>query len=147
MCFLTGSLVNIQNCVNCIVNSTKCFTVHNNYFSPWQHEHLTQSLPNSHCVRLQRCHRHSNNSVTVLALERSIFISGGIDFFLIKTLNCNKFKEKQSWVHKSLRVETWAHTNTDLSPAQYRHWWYILWCGWHFSERCMIDFSITTGND
>lgn len=37
----------------------------------------------------------SNNSVTLLALKRSIFISGTIDFHLIKKLNFNKFKEKE----------------------------------------------------
>lgn len=109
--------------------------------------------PDSHDSRvLWRC---SNNSATVSARDRSIFISEAIDFFLIKTLNCNKFKEKEHWVQmrasRSRDPELWSlpppSTTAQLSSAQTHIYTLCIHCGWHFSERCVIDFSITAGND
>lgn len=67
----------------------------------------------------QLCGHCSNNPVEVLGLERSIFISGAIDFFSNKTLNCNKFKEKDDWVQKQVGVFGTSHS---WNLSSHQHW-------------------------
>lgn len=111
------------------------------------HKHIQVKGHCSDNSQSQSCHCQS--------ILRSIFISGIIDFFLIKTLNCKKFKQKEHWVQKLAGVSggglgfrvrvthadivypTTAQHSTDTDGIPYN--------GWHFSEPCVIDFSITTG--
>lgn len=99
----------------------------------------------------------SHKSVTVLELERLIFISEAIDFFLIKhgivTSSRRKSTEcKRRWAFLAESLPQKPELIPTLyTPITAQHSRdtdkYTVYCGWHFPERCAIDFSITAGND